>query len=262
MTTMTEEEQTLALLELALAGRPDRVLDMVVGGESPAVQAEYRAIVEALASLGRSEETVSPVPAVRARLMATLAARKRAVTRSALLVIDMLNDHLTPGRPLEVPRARDVVPALSARLEEARATGVPVVYVVDQHEADDPDLELWPAHNIRGTPGDEVWPAIAPKPGDRIVTKPTYSAFTSSNLEQVLDELQVDTLVLTGCLTEIGMLATATRALELGFAVDVPADSQAGSSAEAEQAAMAFMRLMPPYGLTRKARLERLAQHA
>ena len=171
----------------------------------------------------------------------------------------MLNDHLTPGRPLEVPRARDVVPALSARLDEARKKGIPVVYIVDQHEADDPDLELWPAHNIRGTPGDEVWPALAPKPGDRVVTKPTYSAFTSSTLEQVLDELKVDTLVLTGCLTEIGMLATATRALELGFAVDVPADSQAGSSEEAEKAAMTFLRLMPPYGLTRKARLERYA---
>jgi nicotinamidase-related amidase len=134
--------------------------------------------------------------------------------------------------------------------------------VVDQHDPDDPDLEQWPTHNVRGTPGDEVWPPLAPKPGDRIVTKPTYSAFTQSNLEALLEELKVDTLVLTGCLTEMGVLATATRALELGFAVEIPPDSQAGSSAQAEAAAMSFLRLMPPYGLTRKARLERIASAA
>jgi len=92
------------------------------------------------------------------------------------------------------------------------------------------------------------------------VTKATYSAFTSSSLETVLEELQVDTLVMTGCLTEIGMLATATRALELGYAVDVPADCQAGSSEETETAAMTFLRLMPPFGGARKKRLEKLAQ--
>jgi nicotinamidase-related amidase len=258
-TAMTEEDQTLALLELALAGRPERVVDMVLGVQPPQVTAAYGGIVESLAALGRAEDAASPGPALRGRLMQSLTARKATATRRAVLVIDMLNDHLTPGRPLEVPRAREVVPALSARLDEARKDGTPVVYVVDQHDPNDPDLEIWPAHNIRDTLGDEIWPALAPKPGDRVVTKPTYSAFTSSTLEAVLDELKVDTLVMTGCLTEIGMLATATRALELGFAVEMPPDSQAGSSEEAEKAAMSILRLMPPYGLTRKARLERLA---
>ncbi len=116
-----------------------------------------------------------------------------------------------------------------------------------------------PAHNIRGTAGDEVWPPLAPQPGDHLVTKPTYSAFTRSTLEAVLDELHVgDTLVLTGCLTEIGVLATATRALELGYAVEVPPDSQAGTSEEAEKMALGLLRLMPPYGAARKARLDKL----
>jgi nicotinamidase/pyrazinamidase len=261
MSTITEEDAS-ALLELALAGRPDRVVDVLLQAQSPEVRAAYGAMAESLGALGRAEESVSPSAGLRARVLESVAKRKSGAVRSAVLVLDMLNDHLTPGRPLEVPRAREVVPALSVRLDEARKNGVPVVYIVDQHEADDPDLEQWPAHNIRGTAGDEIWPALAPKPGDRVVTKPTYSAFTSSSLEQVLDELKVDTLVLTGCLTEIGMLATATRALELGFAVEVPPDSQAGSSEEAENAAMTFLRLMPPYGLTRKARLDRLARAA
>jgi nicotinamidase/pyrazinamidase len=254
---VTEEDRTLALLELALAGRPAKVADLVLDAQPPEARAAYQVIVEALSALGVAETPLAPNPAVRERILATLA-KRGAVPKKALLVIDMLNDHLTPGRPLEVPRAREIVPAISRRLEDARKSGVPVVYVIDQHEPDDPDFEVWPAHNVRGTPGDEVWPPIAPQSGDRLVTKPTYSAFTGSTLEKVLDELKVDTLVLTGCLTEIGMLATATHALEMGFAVEVPPDSQAGASAEAEQMAMGLLTLMPPYGAARKARLERI----
>jgi biuret amidohydrolase len=89
------------------------------------------------------------------------------------------------------------------------------------------------------------------------VRKPSYSAFFGSPLRDVLDELAVDTLVLTGCLTEIGIMATATDAMQLGFTVEVPRDSQAGSSAEAEAGALGVLGVMAPFGLARKARLER-----
>src|SRR5256885_222970 len=94
----------------------------------------------------------------------------------------------------------------------------PVVDVVDEHDPDDPDLDAWGTHAVKGTPGTEVWDEIAPESGDRIVKKPSYSAFHDSNLDQVLDELEIDTLVLTGCLTEIGLMATATDAMQRGFA--------------------------------------------
>jgi nicotinamidase-related amidase len=251
---MTEEEETLALLELALAGRPDRVVDMVLEVQPPQVKAAYGAIVESLATLGRAEDAASPGPALRSRLMQSLAARKTATSRRAVLVIDMLNDHLTPGGSLEVPRAREIVPALHARLDAARLAGVPVVYVCDEHDPDDPDLDQWTTHNLKGSQGAEVWPAIAPKPGDHVVHKSTYSAFTGSKLAP----LRVETLVVTGCLTEIGLLATATDALQRGFAVEVPPDSQAGATEGAEAAALGILTVMPPYGAARRERLARL----
>jgi nicotinamidase-related amidase len=105
-----------------------------------------------------------------------------------------------------------------------------------------------------------VWPAIAPKEGDRIVTKSTYSGFTGSSLDAVLTELGVDSLVLTGCVTEAGLFATAIDALQRGFTVEVPADAQAGSGPEAEQVALGSLSLMPPYGPARKARLAQTRQ--
>ena len=92
--------------------------------------------------------------------------------------------------------------------------------------------------------------------------KPSYSAFYESELTHVLDELKVDTLVLAGCLTEIGVMATATDAMQQGFAIEVPADSQAGSCVELEMAALGVMNVMAPFGPSRKKRLDRLAAAA
>jgi nicotinamidase-related amidase len=169
------------------------------------------------------------------------------------------DEHLMPGGPLEVPRAREIVPALRSRLDAARTAGIPVVYVCDEHDADDPDLDEWTTHNVKGSKGAEIWADLAPRTPDRVVHKSTYSAFTGSSLADVLDELRVDTLVVTGCLTEIGIIATATDALQRGFIVEVPADSQAGASPEAEQAALGMLSVMPPYGAARRERLARLA---
>jgi nicotinamidase/pyrazinamidase len=216
-----------------------------------------RSAREILAVLGRAEEPETPPAELRARLLDSLSRRP---VRRALVVVDMINDHLEPGSLLEVPRARAVVPALKKRIQDARAAGVPVVYVIDEHDPDDPDLDAWGTHAVKGTAGTEVWAELAPQSGDRIVKKASYSAFYESSLTSLLDELKIDTLVLTGCLTEIGLMATATDAMQQGFAVEVPEDSQAGSCVEVERAALGTMNVMAPFGPSRKKRLERLAQ--
>jgi nicotinamidase/pyrazinamidase len=254
------------LLALIVSGRPERLMDIalatVEGSDEvrAAAKAELASLGATLSTLALAEPAVAPSEKLRSRIVASMAARTaKASNKRAVLVIDMLNDHLKPGRPLEVPRARAIVPALQARLEAARTAGVPVVYICDEHEPDDSDLDAWPAHNVRGSEGAQVWAPLAPKPGDRIVTKPTYSAFSRSKLAEVLNELRVDTLVLMGCLTEIGVFATATDALQRGYAIEVPADAHAGGSAETEQAAMTVMSVLAPYGPARSELLAQLA---
>ncbi len=161
----------------------------------------------------------------------------------------MLNDHLTPGRAVEVPRARGIVPALKARVAEARKNKIPVFYLCDEHQDNDPDLSngTWPIHNVAGTQGAEIWPELAAQPGDHVVKKSTYSAFTGSKLAELLDELGADEIILTGCVTEVGISATATDALQRGFVVTVPSDCQAGSTALTEQLTLVSLSTMPPY---------------
>jgi len=258
---MTEETALADLLAFVLAGRPERMTQVAVA-QMPAEQRVAVGIVtETIASLATTAEPVEPSAGLRARILATIRARLARRPRRALLVCDMLVDHLTPGRQLEVPRARNIVPAIAKRIDEARAQGVPVVYILDQHEADDPELDEWGTHAIAGTEGAEVWPPLAPKPGDKIVTKPTYSSFFASSLEQVLDELAVDTLVMTGCATEVQLLTTATDALQRGFDVELPHDTQAGYSDDGERFAMGVLAALVPYAPARKVRLERIAAH-
>lgn len=247
-------------LAFALAVRPDR-LERALLGLTPdlvPVVCEARTGLTALALALDAEE---PNPRTRERLLEALARPACSRTpRSAVLVVDMIHDHLAPGAALEVPRARAIVPALAARLADARRRGQPIVYVVDAHDPDDPDLDAWGTHALRGTQGAAVWTPLAPTTEDIVVEKPSYSAFHATALDATLAALEVDTLVLTGCLTEIGLFATATDALQRGYAVEIPPDSQAGVAEELERATLAVLSLMAPYGPARRTRLDDLAR--
>ena len=178
------EEQLAELLAAAVAGRPERVLETALALEPADVRAAFRVVAETLASVGLALEPEAPSASLRNRVLASARARTQATSRAALVVVDMIREHLDRGGPLEVPRARAIVPALKARIERARKGGVPVVYVIDEHDPDDADLDAlegWGAHAIRGSEGTEVWPELAPAPGNVIVKKATYSAFTGSN---------------------------------------------------------------------------------
>jgi nicotinamidase-related amidase len=252
------EDALADLLGLTLATRPERVTDGMFAGMTPEQRAAYAATTQTVGTLARAEAPVTPSAGLRGRILASVAGRLARQPRRALLVCDMINDHLTPGRPLEVPRARAIVPALAKRLDEARAAGVAVVYVLDRHEPGDPELDEWGQHAVEGSEGAEVWPPLAPKAGDRVVTKPAYSAFFQTDLEQVLDELHIDTVVLTGCATEVQLMSTATDALQKGFAIEIPPDAQAGSSEVTEYVTLSVLAALAPYAPARKARLERL----
>jgi nicotinamidase-related amidase len=232
------------LLEKLLAGTPARVLDGVSGND-PDVRAAVDADLEALAQLGLALDPVAPPPSLRARVASTLAVIPASTRRSALLVVDMLRDHLTPGGPLEVARAREIVPAVKQRVDAAHAASEAVVYLVDHHEPGDPELTTWPAHNT-ADPLDDLWPEFKPTGDDRVVTHRSYSGFFETKLHETLQALEVNTLVITGCITEIHVFATATDALQRGYRVELPRDCQAGSSAMAEHLALATLSVMAP----------------
>jgi len=152
--------------------------------------------------------------------------------KRALLVIDMLDDFLLPGAPLEVPAGREVIPNIAREIAAARAEGAPVVYVCDRHAPDDREFAQWPPHAVVGTPGADVIKELAPQPGDVMVPKTTLSGFYRTDLEARLKELRVQSLTITGVLTDICVYWIAGEAALRGWKPEIPRDCVAAATEE------------------------------
>jgi nicotinamidase-related amidase len=158
----------------------------------------------------------------------------------ALIVVDMLNDFVLPGAPLEVPETRKILPALRRRIGRARRGGELVVYVCDAHRKKDPEFARmgWPPHAVEGTPGAAVVSALSPEPGDVVVEKRSYSGFYRTALDAVLRRHGVRRLALAGCVTNICILYTAADAAMRGYDVTVDARVVAGLSPDSHAFAL------------------------
>lgn len=164
--------------------------------------------------------------------------------KEALLVIDMLNDFVLPGAPLEVPETRNVIPAVRREIDSAHAEDRPVIYICDAHEPDDKEFSKfrWPAHAVKGTKGAQVIEELKPVAHDIVITKNTYSGFFGTNLDQTLKGLGVDSLRLTGCVTHICVMFTASDAVLRDYKVTVVEDGVAGITKEDHDAAIRIMK--------------------
>jgi nicotinamidase/pyrazinamidase len=140
----------------------------------------------------------------------------------ALLIVDMLKDFIDTGAPLEVPAGRWVVESIAGEIRYHREKKRPIIYLCDSHEQNDPEFEYWPPHAIKGTPGAQVIEALTPQPTDYLVEKTGYSAFFRTNLEKLLNDLEIDEVLICGVLTNICVLYTAVDALMRGIRVIVP----------------------------------------
>lgn len=166
------------------------------------------------------------------------------MAKEVLLVIDMLNDFVREGAPLEVPETRRVIPVIRREIEAARREGKPVIYVCDAHLPEDKEFSKfgWPKHAVRGTEGAQVVDELRPQQGDIVVEKTTYSGFYLTRLEEVLKGLGADSLRLTGCVTHICILFTASDAVLRDYRVTVLENAVAPLAMEDHEAALRIMK--------------------
>lgn len=149
------------------------------------------------------------------------------MTNKAVIIVDMLNDFLTGD--LKTERAARIVPNLKKLIEAARKHGVPVIYSNDAHYKHDFEVvHKWGGHAIKGTPGAQVVPELAPTEEDFIVEKRTYSGFYETGLESLLRSLYgsqgVDTVILGGLHTHICVRHTSAGAFFRGYKIIIASD--------------------------------------
>ncbi len=114
------------------------------------------------------------------------------------------------------------MPNIKKLTDSARSTGKPVIYVSDSHPQGDQEFSIWGAHAKAGTEGSEVIPELEPEEDDQTLEKQKYSAFYNTGLNELLDNLEVEKIVLTGVLTHICIQHTAADAFFRGYDVIVP----------------------------------------
>lgn len=158
--------------------------------------------------------------------------------RKALLIIDMLNDFIDENGALPVPGAREIVEPIKLLLERFREKGLDVIYICDNHLPDDKEFGVWGPHAVRGTKGAEVIEELKPVEGEPVIYKRRFSGFFGTDLDLTLREKKIEELVITGVLTNICVLYTASDAYQRGFEVIVPADCVKAASPEMHEFAL------------------------
>lgn len=162
--------------------------------------------------------------------------------KSAVLIIDMINDFVT--EKFENERAQKIVPNIRKLLETARSEKIPIIYVRDAHPEDDPEFEVWGAHAVAGSEGSKVISELEPKEGEPVLDKTRYSAFFNTNLDPVLENLEVKEVVLTGVLTDICIQHTAADAFFRDYKVIIPRECVDSLSDEENKQAIEFIEKM------------------
>jgi ureidoacrylate peracid hydrolase len=177
--------------------------------------------------------------------------------RTALLVVDMQRGFLDPGAAMEVPPARSIVPAVRDLLELFRRKGLAVAFSQFVYSAAVPLLvgELHPEHRpavpgrpagfghpssscLEGDPSVEVVAELAPLPEELTVRKHWYDAFAGTPLDGALRARGVRSLVVTGTMTDICVLATVVGAFNREYRVSVAADGVATLWPEIQRATL------------------------
>lgn len=161
--------------------------------------------------------------------------------KTAIIVVDIINDFVSGV--LGSKRAEKIIPNVKRLLDFARKKKIPVIYTCDTHlrELDD-EFEVWPPHAVKGTKGAEVIDELKPEKTDFIIHKRRYSSFFGTDLDTLLRELQVDTVVIVGLVTDICVQHTAGDAFFRGYRIVIPEDGVETVSPEAQKTSLEYMK--------------------
>ena len=174
--------------------------------------------------------------------------------KTALIVVDMQNGFMLKGVAHALcEEAIEIVPNINRLGEAVRRTGGMVVWI--QTAATEETLQSWsvnvemngPERTAQrfaslgpGTEGYELWAGLDVKLRDLRIQKTRFSAFIqgSSNLEAVLRAREIDTVIITGTVTNVCCESTARDAMMRNFRTIMVTDANAATSDELHNASL------------------------
>jgi len=176
----------------------------------------------------------------------------------ALLVVDVQNDFVHPDGRVgrghdDMAPLFDAVAGINRLIATARGASIPVVYVRVTHSPEVDNLAYRARYARRGMATDDLlcadgtWGAELytelepPASGELVVTKHAYDGFAVEGLPTHLAGLGVDTVIVTGVVTELCVMGTVAGAFERGFHVVVPREGTGSVDPAAAEAALTLV---------------------
>jgi len=178
--------------------------------------------------------------------------------RTAHLIVDMQNGFVEEGAPVEVPAARDVVDqinVISAAMRDAGGLNVFLRYTTPP-DWDNAWTVFWErmgaaaaGHRAAFTPGAhywQLWPQIEATKADLIIDKHRFSAFNhgTCELHTILQDRGIDTVIISGTLTNCCSESTARDAMQNNYRVIMAADANAALSDEEHAATLHILAMV------------------
>lgn len=137
--------------------------------------------------------------------------------KRALLVIDVQNEYFTGKLPVTYP-SKSLDNILQV-MDIAEQRGIPIIVVRHAHPQEDSPIFR------KGSKEWELHPEVAKRHYDLLVDKNLPGSFTNTELESWLRNRDIDTLVISGYMTQMCCDTTARQALHLGFSVEFLSDA-------------------------------------
>jgi nicotinamidase-related amidase len=162
--------------------------------------------------------------------------------RTALLLVDVINDMDFEGSAPLVQYAEAMARRLHELKRRCRTAGIPTVYINDNFGKWRSDFRSLVEHCINDpVPGREVAKLLEPDEQDYFVLKPKNSAFFGTTLDTLLTNLGTEALILTGIAGDNCVLFSANDAYLRDYTLMIPCDCVASNSREENDAALRLM---------------------